>query len=187
MKNSNFSLNTYSLGIERAKNLVARKAHGKSQRHNEIAPRRYRGRPPCCKVVRLARVPYYARPRLTPFLSVHVSLGSGSIRRALTDVSPSLPLLGIKLANGRKKWSHDNARSFPVEVYSLPPPGVQPPRSPRRQPLDPCDSPHFHVAVTLGCWHFYFHEMCIPVIVVYMRLPTVNNDATLNKDCAYTR
>lgn len=155
----------------------------KAQRHRgEIARRRYRGRPPCCKVVRLARVPYYARPRLTPFLSVHVSLGSGSIRRALADVSPSLPLLGIKLANGRKKWSHDNARCFLVEVYSLPPP-VQPPR----QPLDPYDSLHFHVAVTLGCWHFYFHETCILVIVVYTRLPTANNDATLNKDCAYMR
>jgi len=93
MKNSDFSLNTYSLGIERAKNLAVRKAHGKSptsQRRN-----RYRGHPPCRKVVRLARVPYYARPRLTPFLSAHVSLGSGSIRRALADVSPSLPPLRI--------------------------------------------------------------------------------------------
>jgi len=110
----------------------------KAQRHRgEIARRRYRGRPPCCKVVRLARVPYYARPRLTPFLSVHVSLGSGSIRRALADVSPSLPLLGIKLANGRKKWSHDNARCFLVEVYSLPSPVQPPPSTPRSLPLAP--------------------------------------------------
>jgi len=184
MKNSDFSLNTYSLGIERAKNLAVRKAHGKSP--TSQGRNRYRGHPPCRKVVRLARVPYYARPRLTPFLSAHVSLGSGSIRRALADVSPSLPPLGIKLANRRKKWSRDNARSFPVEVYSLPPP-MQPPRSPRRQSHGPHDSPHFHVAVTLGCWHFYFHETCIlivvdvvvDVIVVYMRQRT-----TLNKDYA---
>lgn len=189
MKNSDFSLNTYSLGIERAKIQQREKLIAKAQRHSgEIASRRYRGHPPCRKVVRLARVPYYARPRLTPFLSAHVSLGSGSIRRALTDVSPSL---GIKLANGRKKWSHDNARSFPVEVYSLAPP-VQPSQSSRRQPLGPHDSPHFHVAITLGCWHFYFHETCIPVVVVvdiivYTRLLTANDGATLNKDCAYTQ
>lgn len=103
MKNSNFFLNTYSLGIERAKIQWCEKPN--------VRGTLSRGHPPCCKVVRLARVPYYARPRLTPFLSVHVSLGSGSIRRALADVSPSLPPLGIKPANGRKKWSHDNARA----------------------------------------------------------------------------
>jgi len=90
----------------------------------EIASWRYRGRPPVPRSrPSCVQVPYYARPRLTPFLSAHVSLGSGSIRRALADVSPSSPpASGIKPANGRKKWSRDNARSFPAEVYSLPSP-----------------------------------------------------------------
>lgn len=163
------------------------KLNVRGAKSRRVASRRYRGHPPCRKVVRLARVPYYARPRLTPFLSVHVSLGSGSIRRALADVSPSLPSLGIKLANGRKKWSRDNARSLPVEVYSLAPP-MQP--SPLGHPA--VDSPHFHVAVTLGRWHFYFYETCVLFVVVivdvlYTRLLTTNDDAMLNKDRIHSR
>ena len=154
----------------------------KAQRQRrEIASWRYRSHLPCRKVVRLARVPYYARPRLTLFLSAHVSLGSGSIRRALADVNPSQSL-GIKLVNGRKKWSHDNARSF-SEAFTAP--SAIPPSTLLH------DSLHFHVAVTLDCWHFYFHETCIrvvviivTVIVVYMN-PLIASDDTLNKDCAY--
>lgn len=169
----------------------------KAQRQRgEIASRRYRGHPPCRKVVRLARVPYYARPRLTPFLSVHVSLGSGSIRRALADVSPSLPPLGIKPANGRKKWPHDNARSFPAEVYSLPPsdatPSVTPPSTPRPPRLAPfpCRR-HIRLLAFLFPWnvhpvrrrrrHSWRHRR------LYTRLLIANDAAMLNKDSTYTQ
>jgi len=109
------------------------------QRRNRVASRRYRDRPPCRKVVCLlrARVPYYARPRLTPPLSAHVSLRSGSIRCALADVSssPSPPLLGIKLANGWKKWPRDNTLLFRRGVFTALSGTTHPPVVSSRQPL----------------------------------------------------
>lgn len=164
MKNSAFSRNAQRHGIERAENLVSRTVTRCRWRYNR---RRHDESPDVTqtkshqntiavvgaslgaprKVVRLAQVPYYARPRLTPFLSARVSPGSGSIRRALADAVPfagALCQLGIKLVNGRKKWSRDNAGSFPRPgVHSLPLPVCEPqsppstPRSPRLAPF-PC-------------------------------------------------